>query len=209
MKEARLYEPQTDNKVRCFLCAHRCLIQDGKRGICGVRENQGGTLYTLVYDTLIAAHVDPIEKKPFYHVLPGSRSFSIATVGCNFDCQHCQNHDIAQMPKAHPGEIPGNRRSPEAIVDAALRNHCESIAYTYTEPTIFFELAYDTARLAHAQGLKNLFVTNGYMTKEALDMIQPYLDGANVDLKGFDDAKYLQLCGGKLGPVKETIQRMR
>jgi pyruvate formate lyase activating enzyme len=210
MKEAMLYDKHADGTVACYLCAHRCTIREGKFGICGVRENRNGTLYTHVDDKIIAAHVDPIEKKPFYHVLPGSTSFSIATVGCNFHCFHCQNHDIAQMPRERPGgNTPGSSTTPEEIVGAAVRNNCNSIAYTYTEPTIFFELAYDTARIAHAQGLKNFFVTNGYMTQEALEMISPYLDGANVDLKGFNDAKYRKVCGGKLEPVKETIQRMK
>lgn len=209
MKEALLYEKQDNDTVKCYLCAHRCTIREGHTGICGVRKNQEGTLYTLVYDKIIAAHIDPIEKKPFYHVLPGSSSFSIATVGCNFHCFQCQNHDIAQMPKERPGNIPGSPTRPEEIVRAAVRNDCASIAYTYTEPTIFFELAYETARLAHERGLKNLFVTNGFMTQEALEMINPYLDGANIDLKGFDDAWYRKVCGGKLEPVKETIQRMR
>ena len=209
MKEAMLYHKQADDTVSCYLCKHRCTIRKGKTGICGVRQNQEGTLYTLVYDKIIAAHIDPIEKKPFYHIFPGSASYSIATVGCNFHCFHCQNNDIAQYPKEHPGSIPGNPTSPEDIVTAAIRNGCESIAYTYTEPTIFFELAYDTARLASAKGLKNLFVTNGYMTQEALETISPYLDGANVDLKGFDDTKYRTVCGGSVEGVKETIMRMR
>lgn len=209
MNEAMLYDKQADNTVVCHLCAHRCTIRDGKTGICGVRLNQEGTLYSLVYDKVISTHVDPIEKKPFYHILPASCSFSIATVGCNFHCDHCQNHDISQMPREHPGMIPGSQVTPDGIVDAAIRKHCDSIAYTYTEPTIFFELAYDTAKIAHAKGIKNLFVTNGYMTQEALEAIQPYLDGANVDLKGFDDTKYRKVCGANLEPVKETIARMR
>ncbi len=209
MKEAMLYGKQADNTVRCDLCGHRCKVREGKFGICGVRKNEGGILYTLVYDKIIAAHVDPIEKKPLYHVLPGTASFSIATVGCNFHCFHCQNHDIAQMPRKRQGKIPGSASTPEEIVSAAVRNNCASIAYTYTEPTIFFEFAYNTARLAHEQGIKNLFVTNGYMTQEALETIKPYLDGANVDFKGFDDEKYRKVCGGKVEVVKESIQRMK
>ncbi|GAK61707.1 pyruvate-formate lyase-activating enzyme [Candidatus Vecturithrix granuli] len=210
MKEAMLYTKQADRQVACHLCAHRCVIAEGKFGICGVRQNRNGVLYTQVYDKIISAHIDPIEKKPFYHVLPGSASFSIATVGCNFHCFHCQNHDIAQFPKEHPGAtLPGSSMAPEEIVNAAVRHGCQSIAYTYTEPTIFFELAYHTAKTAHERGLKNLFVTNGYMTREALEMISPYLDGANVDLKGFDDLRYRKVCGGKLEPVKESIQHMR
>lgn len=209
MKEAMLYTKQADNEVACQLCVHRCAIHEGKFGLCGVRENRKGTLYTHVYDKIIAAHIDPIEKKPFYHVLPGSTSFSIATVGCNFHCLHCQNADIAQFPREHPGSISGSPIIPDEIVENAVRRNCQSIAYTYTEPTIFFELAYDTAKLAHERGLKNLFVTNGYMTQEAVETISLYLDGANVDLKGFDDAKYRKVCGGKLEPVKESIRRMR
>ena len=144
-----------------------------------------------------------------YHVLPGSYSYSLATVGCNFQCRHCQNADISQRPREHPGQLPGSAMSPETLVEAALQSGCTSIAYTYTEPTVYFELAYDTARLAHQHKLKNVFVTNGYMTHEALDLIQPYLDAANVDLKGFDDAKYRSVCGAKLEPVKETIRYMR
>lgn len=210
MKEAMLYQKLADHKVVCSLCAHRCTLAEEKFGICGVRQNCDGVLRTYAYDRIIAAHVDPIEKKPFYHMLPGSSSFSIATVGCNFHCFHCQNHDIAQLPREHPGTaLPGSTMSPDEIADAAVRHGCQSIAYTYTEPTIFFELAYDTAKVAHERGLKNVFVTNGYMTPEALETISPYLDGANVDLKGFDDQKYRQVCGGKLEPVTACIQRMR
>ncbi len=209
MKEAVLYKQLDGGAVSCLLCGHRCTIQEGKTGICGVRQNQQGTLYTLVYDKIIASHVDPIEKKPFYHVLPGTLSYSIATVGCNFHCLHCQNASIAQLPRDHPGNIPGDAATPQEIVETALRHTCRSIAYTYTEPTIFFELACDTARLAHEQGLKNLFVTNGYMTPEALEFIAPYLDGANIDLKGFDDQWYRKVCGGRLDVVKATIQGMR
>jgi pyruvate formate lyase activating enzyme len=162
-----------------------------------------------VYDHIITTHVDPIEKKPMYHVLPGSYSYSLATVGCNFQCRHCQNADISQMPRDHPGHIPGSAIVPEDLVKKTLQSGSTSIAYTYTEPTVYFELAYDTARLANQQGLKNVFVTNGYMTREALEMISPYLDAANVDLKGFDDAKYRHVCGAKLEPVKEAIQTMR
>lgn len=208
MKEALLYERLENNKIRCDLCAHRCLLTEGKTGICGVRKNLGGTLYTLVYDKVIAAHIDPIEKKPLFHFLPGSTSFSIATVGCNFRCLHCQNAEISQMPKDEK-IINGSSMSPMDIVDNAYKSGCQSISYTYTEPTIFFELAYDTARLAHEKGLKNIFVTNGYMTKEALDMVRPYLDAANVDLKFFDEKMHKRVCGASRDPVLETIKRMK
>ncbi|MBW2154318.1 MAG: radical SAM protein, partial [Deltaproteobacteria bacterium] len=181
--EAYLWESAKNRTVKCNLCNHRCLIKEGQRGICGVRENQSGTLQTLVYGRLIAQNVDPIEKKPLFHFMPGTRSYSIATVGCNFKCQFCQNADIAQMPSDRDGMIMGNHVPPEDIVAGARRTGCKSISYTYTEPTIFFEYAYDTAKLAHQERIRNVFVTNGYMTPEALKMISPYLDAANVDLK--------------------------
>ena len=207
--EAYLYEPYEDKKVKCNLCSHRCVIKEGRRGICSVRENQSGMLQTLVYDKVIAQHIDPIEKKPLFHFLPGSLSFSIATVGCNFRCRFCQNADIAQMPTDHPGTIPGDGCTPQEVVNAAQRGGCQSISYTYTEPTVFFELAYDTAKLAHAEGIRNVFVTNGYMTAEALHMIQPYLDAANVDLKAFSDKYYKELCSAKRKHVLETLKLMK
>lgn len=207
--EAYLFEYAEDEKVRCNLCNHRCLIKAGKRGICAVRQNHDGTLETLVYGKLIARHVDPIEKKPLYHVLPGSLSYSIATVGCNFKCRFCQNADIAQLPADRKGIILGDHFSPAEVVQAAERADCRSIAYTYTEPTIFFEFAYDTAKLAHERGILNIFVTNGYMTPEALHMIQPYLDGANVDLKAFNDDFYKEQCSAKRKPVMETLRLMK
>jgi len=207
--EAYLYEPLGDREVKCNLCNHRCLIKDGRRGICGVRENRAGVLKTLVYGKVIAQHIDPIEKKPLFHVYPGSLSYSIATVGCNFRCLFCQNADIAQMPSDRGGTIIGDSRTPEDIVARALKGRCKSIAYTYTEPTVYFEFAYDTARMAHDRGLLNVFVTNGYMTAEALQMIGPYLDAANVDLKTYDDRYYQKYCGAKLGHVKETLKIMK
>lgn len=206
-REAMLYEKLENGLVRCSLCAHRCTIKPGRRGICAVRENEDGTLYTLVYADVIAAHVDPIEKKPIFNFLPGTRSFSIATVGCNFHCRFCQNADISQAPREGPG-LRGEELLPERVVSAAKSYACDSIAYTYTEPTIFFEYAYDTAKVAQGQGLKNIFVTNGYMTLEALEEIEPYLDAANVDLKSFDDRFYRHTCGARLRPVLETIEAM-
>lgn len=207
--EAYLYEPLGGNKVKCNLCSHRCVIKDGRRGLCGVRENEAGMLQTLVYGKLIAGHVDPIEKKPLFHFLPGTLSYSIATVGCNFRCRFCQNADIAQMPTDHKGRIMGNTVTAQQVVADAAKSGCRSIAYTYTEPTVFFEFAYDTAKIAHARGIRNVFVTNGYMTSEALEMINPYLDAANVDLKAFTDEYYKDLCGARLGYVQETLQRMK
>ncbi|UCF91514.1 MAG: AmmeMemoRadiSam system radical SAM enzyme [Desulfobacterales bacterium] len=207
--EAYLYKPLEDKKVKCNLCSHRCLIKEGRRGQCSVRENQDGILKTLVYGKLIARHIDPIEKKPLYHFLPGSLSYSIATVGCNFRCRFCQNADIAQMPSDHQGIIMGDDCAPADVVQAAARGGCQSISYTYTEPTIFFEFAYDTAKLAHERGIRNVFVTNGYMTAEALQMISPYLDAANVDLKAFTEKYYKELCGARLQHVQETLKLMK
>ena len=205
MKEAMFYEKLGDEIVKCNLCSHRCRITDSKRGICGVRENRNGTLYSLVYGKVVARAVDPIEKKPFFHFLPGSRAYSIATVGCNFRCGNCQNFEISQMPKDR-NTILGQDVSPEEIVMAAKRNNCESIAYTYTEPTIFFEYAYDTAKLASKEGIKNVFVTNGYITEEALTDIKPYLDAANIDLKSFNEEFYRKNCGARLNPVLDSIR---
>jgi len=207
MYEARLYEKLDEGKVKCFLCPQYCTISQGKRGICGVRENSAGTLYTLVYGKVAAKHVDPIEKKPFFHFYPGSHSFSIAAVGCNFRCLHCQNYEISQYPKQNK-DIPGEDMSPEEVVEEAGRAGCESIAYTYTEPTIFFEFAYDCARIAHKKGIRNIFVSNGYTSPDAIRLIAPYLDANNIDLKG-DDAFYKKVVGAKLQPVLDTIKLMK
>lgn len=206
MKEAMFYEKLTDNRVKCNLCNHRCIIKDGDYGICGVRQNRGGSLYSLVYDKIIATHVDPIEKKPLFQFYPGSKAYSIATVGCNFICKHCQNSDISQSPREDKGQVLGREMSPEKIVREAENSDCQSIAYTYTEPTIFFELAYDTAKLAQGRGINNVFVSNGFMTPEALREISPFLDGINIDLKGFTNKFYKEVCGGRLEPVLENIQ---
>lgn len=209
MKEAMLYEKLENQAVRCMLCAHRCQIKPGKRGICGVRQNRDGVLYTLVYGQAISAAVDPIEKKPLNHFYPGSTAFSIATVGCNFQCQFCQNADISQAPRERTGwEAWSRDLPPQQVVQMAQQRGCQSIAYTYTEPTIFFEYAYDCAVLASEKGLKNVFVSNGYMTPEALQTIDGHLHAANIDLKG-SDAFYKKLCGGRLQPVMDSIVKMR
>jgi pyruvate formate lyase activating enzyme len=208
MREAMLYERLTDQGVRCYLCAHQCRINPAKRGICGVRENREGVLYALTYGQLIAENVDPIEKKPLFHVYPASKSFSIATAGCNFSCEFCQNHDISQLPREGL-EIPGKPTAPAAIVEKAILAGSRTISYTYTEPTIYFEYAYDTARLAREQGLKNVFVTNGFMTDKALDTVSPYLQAANVDLKSFRDDFYRKRCGARLEPVLESLRKMK
>jgi pyruvate formate lyase activating enzyme len=209
MKEAMLYSALPEKKVSCILCAHLCQIADSKFGICGVRQNKEGKLYTHVYGEVIAAHVDPVEKKPLYHFLPGTTSFSIATVGCNFRCPFCQNWQISQASKRKDEGLPGQKLLPEDVVTAAKNYGCQSISYTYTEPTIFFEYAYDTARLAHKEGLANIFVTNGFMTPEALEIIKPYLDACNVDLKSFREEFYKKICKAQLQPVLDSIRLMK
>jgi len=210
-KEARLYSKRADGSVDCALCAFRCHIGPGRRGICGVRENEGGILKTLVYGSLIAAHTDPIEKKPLFHFLPGTDSYSIATVGCNFRCRHCQNYEISQITHRTHGaeEIPGEETTPGSVVEAAVQRQCRSISYTYTEPTIFFEFALDTGLRAKAGGLSNIFVTNGYMTRECLADLDGVLDAANVDIKSFSEDFYRKVCGARLAPVLESITEMR
>jgi pyruvate formate lyase activating enzyme len=224
MKEVYLYKKLKEKKVQCQNCAHYCLISPGKRGICQVRENQDGKLYALNYGKAVAINIDPIEKKPFFHFLPGSHSLSIATVGCNFKCLSCQNWDISQMPQL-TGRIGGQDILPEEIIKITLENKLPSISYTYTEPAIFSEYALDTMKLAKKEGLKNNWVTNGFWSKELFDLVSPYLDAANVDLKGFgDEAKasssrfadarvsdefYIKYCGGRLQPVLDTLKRLK
>jgi len=206
--EARLYDRLENRRVQCHLCAHRCRISEGKRGICAVRENRNGTLYSLVYGRTVSQHIDPIEKKPLAHFYPGTTAYSIATVGCNFHCEWCQNANISQMPR-ETGLIVGERAAPEEIVSAAKRARCRSIAYTYTEPTVFFEYAYDTARLARQDGIANVYVTNGFMTEEMLKAFDGYLDAANVDLKAFRDETYRRYVGGRLQPVLDSLKLMK
>jgi len=203
-KEALLYEKLTDKFVRCSLCAHRCKIADQKFGFCGIRHNLGGELFTYAYGKVIAANIDPIEKKPLYHFLPGTSSFSVATIGCNFRCDFCQNWEISQC-SFKDGHCGGTDFPPEKIVDAASDSGCKSISYTYTEPTVFFEYAYETAKLARSRNLKNIFVSNGYMTRECLEMFRPYLDAANIDLKFFKDESYKRVCAASLQPVLDSI----
>ena len=209
IKEAILFRKEKDQKTTCFLCQHRCLIAPGKFGICGVRQNTEGTLFTHVYGEVIASHVDPIEKKPLFHFFPGSLSFSMATLGCNFRCPFCQNWQISQKTKRGEGSLHESPLSPEDAVRTAEQYGCQSISYTYTEPTIFFEYAYDTSLLAKKKGIANVFVTNGYMTPETLDKIHPYLDACNVDLKSYKEDFYVEKCQAHLEPVLESIRIMR
>jgi len=204
LKEAVLWEPAEDTKVHCRLCNWRCTIADGKSGRCAVRRNIDGTLYSLNYHKVCSANPDPIEKKPLFHFQPGSRSFSISAMGCNFRCEFCQNWQISQAA-FEDGQISGQAVSPEQIVEAAVRDGCASIAYTYTEPTIFMELSNDCGRLAKERGLSNVFVSNGFMTIEAIDFAADWLGGINVDLKAFSEDYYRRRCKARLQPVLDTI----
>lgn len=211
MKEASFYSvtDSASSIVQCYLCSHRCIIKNGKKGICNVRQNINGTLHSLVYGKLVSESIDPIEKKPLFHVSPGSLSYSIASVGCNFKCSHCQNYQISQYPVTSPESIPGASRTPHQVVNSAISQGCESISYTYIEPTIFFEFAVDTAEIAHQQGLINIFVSNGYTSPEASRKIAPFLDANNIDLKSYSDKFYQQICKAKLAPVLDTITLMK
>jgi pyruvate formate lyase activating enzyme len=206
MQEALFYDQENDGQVRCRLCNHHCLIKEGRCGLCGVRENQKGVLYSLVYGKVVAEHVDPIEKKPLFHFLPGTKSYSIATVGCNFRCEHCQNFDISQYPQRHHADIAGKNRTPEQIVSAASQTGCQSISYTYVEPTIFYEFAYDCALLAHERGLKNVFVSNGFMGQEVTRHMITILDGINIDIKAFTETFYKKVCKARLAPVLDNVK---
>jgi len=199
---------EPDGAIRCGVCAHRCLVRPGRLGICGVRENLDGRLISLAYGSVVAMGLDPIEKKPLFHVAPGSTAYSIATAGCPFHCTFCQNWEIAQGPRLGL-DLPTRHLAPARIVDEATTLGAGSIAYTYVEPTVFLEYALDVGRLARQAGLRNLFITDGYATPEAVTLLASVLDAANVDLKSFDDAFYRKLCGARLAPVLASIVAMR
>ena len=204
MKEAQLYTRLKNQGVHCQLCAHSCKIPESKFGFCGVRQNISGILYTHNYAKLLAANVDPVEKKPLYHFLPGTSTFSIASAGCNFTCGFCQNWEISQFN--YSNRHLGDNFSSQEVIKLAQQSNCRSIAYTYTEPTIYFEFALETAKLAKEAGLRNIFVTNGYMSPKAISLLAPYLDAANIDLKFFKESSYQKICSAKLGPVLDSIQ---
>ncbi|MEK6660102.1 MAG: AmmeMemoRadiSam system radical SAM enzyme [Campylobacterota bacterium] len=205
-QSAWLSKKLSSGKILCEACAHACKLEEGEYGICGVRRVEGGELKLLVYGLAAAVNIDPIEKKPMFNFLPASRAFSFGTVGCNFSCKFCQNFDISQYPKEHAHRIVGRELSPEKIVELAIENGCLSIAYTYNEPIVFFEYTYDTAKIAHEKGLKNIYVTSGYETRKAIDLLAPYIDGMNIDIKGFTDEFYKEICGARLKPVLEAVK---
>ncbi|MGB9598583.1 MAG: AmmeMemoRadiSam system radical SAM enzyme, partial [Minisyncoccales bacterium] len=197
-----------EKKIKCLNCAHYCLLKEGQAGICGVRKNLKGKLYSLNYGKIVALCLDPIEKKPFFHFLPGTFSLSFASVGCNFRCLNCQNYDISQEFKSFK-EIPGKKMSPLQIIKLAKKENVPSISYTYTEPAIFSDFALEIMKRAKKEGIKNCWVSNGFWSKELFEKISPYLDAANIDLKGFSDQFYLKMCGARLNPVLETLKRLR
>ncbi len=208
MHEARLWKPLADNKVQCRLCSHYCVIGDGERGRCGVRENHDGRLMTQVYGRVAALNLDPVEKKPMFHYKPGTTTLSFATMGCNLCCSFCQNHSLSQPPRAgRPAQ--GRDMTPEQLVQAALDQGAESISYTYSEPTVFFELMQDTARLAHKAGLGNIMVSNGFQSPECLEELNGLMDAANIDLKGFTEDFYRDQCGARLEPVLRNLRAIK
>jgi len=201
MHEARQYIIKENNAVQCTLCSHRCRIADGKHGICGVRQNTGGALYATTYGFVSAEAVDPIEKKPLYHFLPGTLSYSLGGIGCNFKCRHCQNWQISQADRTNSRLVP---ISPEEGVARAIAEGCASISWTYNEPTIWHEYALDMGTLARSRGLGTCYVTNGYITEEALRELAPMLSAFRVDLKAFTDDFYRKICGAHLQPVLDA-----
>jgi len=195
-----------DGRIACEACNQHCKLAEGEYGICGIRKVENGELMLLTYGLAAAVNVDPVEKKPMFHFLPGSNIFSFGTVGCNFSCTFCQNADISQYPKEHHHKITGSPLSPQKAVEIAIEYDCKSIAYTYNEPVVFFEYTYDTAKLAHEAGLKNVYVTSGFETHKAIDTIAPFLDGMNIDIKSYSKSFYQNICGAALKPVLDTIE---
>lgn len=224
MHKCILYKKGKQKSVQCQACSWYCKIPEGYTGICGVRLNENGDLYLLVYGRPVSVHLDNIEKKPLFHFMPGTKIFSLGTIGCNFRCSFCQNWDISQAPAIAKQENPDIKKQveqikklveqceewpPDKIVNYCLENKIPSIAYTYNEPAIFFEYAYDTAKLAHRHGIKNVYVSNGYESKENLEKFHEYMDAINIDIKGFTEQFYSEICGAKLAPVLENVKRCR
>ena len=212
MIQAYLYKKLSNKKVQCETCAHYCVILNGKQGFCSMKKNINGDLYSLNYGKAVAINIDPIEKKPFFHFLPGSQSLSIAAAGCNFKCLNCQNHDISQAIKENPSageEIPGKKISAKQIVDLALKNNLPSISCTYTEPTVYLEYALEIMKIAGQKKIKNVWVSNGYLSKQTAELIIPYLDAINIDIKGFSNDFYKKVCQATIEPVLETARLMK
>ena len=213
MKKASLYKKLSDNQVKCLACNHQCLISDNKAGFCGVRQNKNGELYLMVYNYPAAVNIDPVEKKPLFHFYPGSLVFSLGTVGCNFSCDFCQNWDISQAPKSpdfigRTLNLWGELWPPRKIINYCQNNQISIIAYTYNEPTIWIEYACEIMKLAKQEKIKNVWVSNGFMSAQSLELISPYLDAINIDLKSFREEFYTEICKGRLEPIKENIQKL-
>ncbi len=203
VKEARYYEKLDGGKVRCTLCPHECEVADMERGTCSVRENRSGTYYTLVYSRLCTAHVDPIEKKPLFHFLPSSQAFSIATAGCNIECKFCQNWEISQF---RPEDVRSEYSPPEKVADLAVQTGCASIAYTYSEPVVFYEYMYDTAVEGRKRGVRSVIISNGFIKQEPVVELCKVLDAVKVDLKAFTEKFYRETCRGELKPVLDALK---
>lgn len=205
-EEARYYRKLPDKQVQCLMCPRECILSEGQRGTCTVRRNVNGELQSLVYARPCSIHIDPIEKKPLFHFLPGSETFSLATAGCNLRCVFCQNWEISQTK---PEDVQSEMFLPEQLVDGALERKCASISYTYSEPTVFYEYMFDSSALAHKRGIRNVLITSGYMNQEPLRNLCAVLDAANVDLKGFSDKTYQWMASAKLQPVLDTLKTLK
>lgn len=203
MKEALFYKKIAGKIVQCLLCPHYCTLKPGERGKCGVRENKDGKLISLVYGKLCSLAIDPIEKKPLYHFLPGEKALSIATVGCNLHCKYCQNWEISQ---ASPEDVISLKLKPEDVVNEAIKRNIKIISFTYTEPTIFYEYMIDIAKISKEKGIKNVIVSNGFINPDPLTKLIKHIDGANIDLKSIDNNFYVNLCDARLDPVLETLK---
>jgi pyruvate formate lyase activating enzyme len=204
--EAKFYQKLENKKIKCKLCPRECTIGDKETGYCGVRENHGGIYYTLVHSRVCAAHIDPIEKKPFFHYLPGTLAFSIATAGCNVNCKFCQNWDISQV---RPEQVPAQYAPPKLVADIAKQRGCPTIAYTYSEPVVFSEYVMDVADAAHEAGVRSVVVTNGYIQEEALKTAYGKMDAVKIDLKAFSESYYKDVVAGELKPVLDTLVTLR
>lgn len=209
MHRSKFFKTLDKNRVKCLLCHHFCEIGPDKTGLCRARKNENGFLVSTVYGYPIDTNIDPIEKKPLFHFMPGSNTYSIGTMGCNFACVNCQNWNISQAKKIEERQAELSFLSPEKIVEDCINSDCESISYTYNEPTMFTDYALDIMKIAHENGVKNVWVSNGYMSNNCLDAILPYLDAINVDLKSFDDDFYKKSCSAKLKPILENLKRLK
>jgi pyruvate formate lyase activating enzyme len=206
IKEAKFFDKQPYRKIKCKLCPRECVIDDRERGYCGARENRGGTYYTLVHSRVVTAHIDPIEKKPFFHFLPGTVAFSIATAGCNVNCKMCQNWDISQV---RPEQVRSSYAPPERVAELAAQNKCPIIAYTYSEPVIFYEYMADCADAGHRLGVKSVVVTGGYIQQEPLQKLCRQVDAIKVDLKAYSEKFYKEVVNGEMKPVLDCIVTIR